>query len=1385
MADPAPRIPAAKAAQPAAPAAKAAPGAAHLAAEFGLQDDGAFILPFGTGLRLAPQWVGKVKAEVDKKHLPPLPGLKLDTVGFDLNNRLAMLSIKGKTAIPLTEERDFKLAFDHDGKPATFSVHTKATLDWLGRPELHLEWTPEEGLKTTLKVAAAKFVPATLAKVAMATGDVTLTLQQGQLSGDLDTVITVRDVLKAAIKGGFTPKGLAATVDLESQTKFLGEVKASGKIDAAGQLSARIEKQAAELPTPIRGLSFKGGTFLVALNNDRSVSGGFTDVMLDYAGLASATASFALTGGKYAGHADLDLQIPGMTTAKGSLAMKDGKLSGAFSLGKEAFPKGLPLKSGTISGTIAETGKLAFSGSVGVSLGPAGEGLLMASYADEGGFSIGAEVDLKVPGLQTAKFKIAYNGTDLAGSGELGIDPELLTGIEGKMQITYAEGLWAGETTLAYMADDGKLSGTITVRARQDEKKAIKISGEGEVTAKIAPKLQGKLKASILEEGGIDVSGSITVTDPVEMFPEKRFDKELINKSTSIPLWAILVAVLRIRAGIRAGIGPGVFRNITVTGSYSIGKAGEPSFAISGEMFIPAFVEGYVGFGAGLGLDVVLGELTGGIEAMGTAGIYGAISVIPELDYKDGDYSISGTATMAAGARLKLSLNAWAEVEALWITVWDKTWELASFTMPVGPDLGLSAKMAYTFGKGEVPTLDFTMSDVDSDKLISDAMPKDAPPGAGVKDETKNAAKWAGAQKAKGPAADAVPPDLAQKAKAGPPVAPAPGGKGKKTGAAPKGKPGAGNTLDPKTSAPADPAKSDKQAKDAATPDPKAHGTVEPGKEASTKTPRHPTQVSIAMLDEPPVPMPRSKDQQEADIDAAAKMVSLVAGKVGDTDAVDDYFAQVKTRFAVGTIAYQVDPGPEVSIKVAMNPDRFVKINEEIRNLPVPDLAKDNKIEFTMATRNWDLGGGQMVTDSVGIKMVASVLTPLHPKGSGPSDKALKNIFDHLDTQGPTGAHGYIKGHLLNDNLGGPGAAENLYPISQQANKDHSGLIEEEAKSLVNDQHYWVRYEVEIGNEKVSDVPGPPGGPKVISIDADLTATLSKLHTDHKNYTPVKSVVVKSRFNMKAADLADKTAKELSPKDLAERERAAAEFLKKRDINPSPNPDAGTTNESKELPLPPPSIAGPSTFKQTKVDQSLVQLSSAKGKGPATILIPGILDALRELAKPVYHVAPFDKASSLQDRLGAVAYGTSQHGLVAALGLKPALATKAAETVDPKGDIATSSLLSPDEREVLRQINSTDSAAKIMGVLTRMAEEKKAGDRLAQKGKDMTKTDWAYLAAKMEQARQSDRVALAALVARTFGSRTAGREAMQSLGIWDSSVSFYISVQTKVNALAP
>jgi len=114
-------------------------------------------------------------------------------------------------------------------------------------------------------------------------------------------------------------------------------------------------------------------------------------------------------------------------------------------------------------------------------------------------------------------------------------------------------------------------------------------------------------------------------------------------------------------------------------------------------------------------------------------------------------------------------------------------------------------------------------------------------------------------------------------------------------------------------------------------------------------------------------------------------------------------------------------------------------------------------------------GGSQTILGEKIATSMEVLVTPNHPQGSAP--KELGTLFQKLPTKGDydrdintgktrSGERLYIKGHLLNDNLGGPGIAQNLFPITHKANVDHDRLVEEPVKDRVNKEGGVVRYKV-------------------------------------------------------------------------------------------------------------------------------------------------------------------------------------------------------------------------------------------------------------------------------------------------------------------------------------
>lgn len=98
-----------------------------------------------------------------------------------------------------------------------------------------------------------------------------------------------------------------------------------------------------------------------------------------------------------------------------------------------------------------------------------------------------------------------------------------------------------------------------------------------------------------------------------------------------------------------------------------------------------------------------------------------------------------------------------------------------------------------------------------------------------------------------------------------------------------------------------------------------------------------------------------------------------------------------------------------------------------------------------------------MVADPVGQDKIGA--------GSTPRQSALAGVMGKLVTNPRRpNASRYIKGHLLNHHIGGPGDNSNMYPITAAANSAHLHNIETDVKNWVETHRYWVYYRVQVRN---------------------------------------------------------------------------------------------------------------------------------------------------------------------------------------------------------------------------------------------------------------------------------------------------------------------------------
>ncbi|NBQ67898.1 MAG: hypothetical protein EBU46_03305 [Nitrosomonadaceae bacterium] len=162
---------------------------------------------------------------------------------------------------------------------------------------------------------------------------------------------------------------------------------------------------------------------------------------------------------------------------------------------------------------------------------------------------------------------------------------------------------------------------------------------------------------------------------------------------------------------------------------------------------------------------------------------------------------------------------------------------------------------------------------------------------------------------------------------------------------------------------------------------------------------------------------------------------------------------------------------------------------------------------------NWttdNLGG-----DTVGTEIKAEPLGPEHLQGGPPKSGAQNKLMNLLPTDpGLANPDKYIRGHLLNDNLGGPGEPYNLFPIMANANKEHENVIESKVKQWVNTEKQWVSYHVKVNQGKIdlkngivnaqfactASVLNPVNDQPINTISATINSEASVAHkTDTKN----------------------------------------------------------------------------------------------------------------------------------------------------------------------------------------------------------------------------------------------------------------------------------------------
>jgi hypothetical protein len=446
------------------------------------------------------------------------------------------------------------------------------------------------------------------------------------------------------------------------------------------------------------------------------------------------TGSLGKEGIEVEGSFDFDSEI--FDPARVTVGYKDGTFSGKGEIGiPEGRVKGI--KSASLTASF-EGERIEATGSVKPAIPGIEQGDLKFAYDPKTGVVIGGRLELKkdIPGLEGGSVQAELSkpaGADkwkVKASGEA--TPKI-PGVSSTLAVSYDDGAFDAIVVAGY--DKGMLKGQITVAATNrpigddgkpsgpppEKGEKITIFGGGSVTLRIAPWLQATAGIRLLPNGEIEVTGEIGLPAALELFKEKKFDKNIFKIGIDIPI--VGVSVLGKRIGIfanitggldlSAGIGPGELNQLKLAVTYNPAHEEETKVSGDANLHIPAhaglrfFVRGSLG----IGIPIV--SASAGLEIGAMLGLEGALDAGVHVDWSPSKgLDLTAQASVYVEPKFKFDITGFVLVEAdLWIKtieLYSKRWELAAFEYGSGLRFGLKFPIHYVEGQ----PFDVSLSDI-------------------------------------------------------------------------------------------------------------------------------------------------------------------------------------------------------------------------------------------------------------------------------------------------------------------------------------------------------------------------------------------------------------------------------------------------------------------------------------------------------------------------------------------------------------------------------------------------------------------------------------------------------------------------------------------------
>ncbi|MEM7202448.1 MAG: DUF4157 domain-containing protein [Planctomycetota bacterium] len=520
-----------------------------------------------------------------------------------------------------------------------------------------------------------------------------------------------------------------------------------GMIGDALEVSAELVAEDLKVPPPFRVDS--AALRLTASTETGLTAEGTLEFAIDRMGRGSLVAQASTTSAvDLTGKFEFDTKL--FEEAEVDIAYREGVLSlgGRITIGEGTVPG---IESATLEVAYdGETETFQAEGTVVPEIQGVEEGGLRFAYSPDEGMTIGGSLALAgdLPAIKQGSIDVTVQEIPeeerwaVTATGEATAD---VAGADVGLTVSYDDGALTVEGAGAY--ERGMVKGEVTVGATNraldqngeptgEPTDAVVAYGGGEMTIVLAPWLQGTIGLELLPNGEIEVSGGVSLPSTLDLFPEWKDKRNLVDIGFDVPLVGVAVAGQRIGVfatvstglDLEASFGPGQLREAAITVTYNPDREEETTLEGGAELYIPSFagLRLYVSGGIGVGIPVV--SATAELTVGGQLGFQAAARADVDVSWSPAaGLSIDAEGEISGEPVFKLDVVGTVLVEADLIVssieLYRKDWQIGE--MEFGSNLAIGARLPIHYQEGEPfdiswDDIEFTYPEINTEQLLGE-----------------------------------------------------------------------------------------------------------------------------------------------------------------------------------------------------------------------------------------------------------------------------------------------------------------------------------------------------------------------------------------------------------------------------------------------------------------------------------------------------------------------------------------------------------------------------------------------------------------------------------------------------------------------------------------